>query len=144
MDKHLAKRGFTLIELLVVVCIISILLLVAIPSYQTFIQSEHRSLAQQSLMACAADIVEQKIKSGSLASLLAQYEGEKLSGLCLVRVPESGSQHYLINIAQFDGEAEFLLQASPVSSLAKEDGILTLSNYGAGCRITGSDHCLPW
>ena len=51
MNNYNAKKqlGFTLIELIIVIVIMSILTLIALPSYQTWVLKSHRSDAMSSL-----------------------------------------------------------------------------------------------
>ncbi len=51
--KPRATAGFTLIELMIVVAIIGILVSIALPSYQSYIQRGHRAAARAQLMQAA-------------------------------------------------------------------------------------------
>ncbi|MGB0964996.1 MAG: type IV pilin protein [Litorivicinus sp.] len=48
------KRGFSLIELIIAVAIMGILAIIAVPSYQDYVNDQIEGLAQQSLLELAA------------------------------------------------------------------------------------------
>ena len=58
------SRGYTLLELLVVVAIASILLALAVPSYQRHVQRSHRTDAIRSMLSIAACLERSRAGSG--------------------------------------------------------------------------------
>jgi prepilin-type N-terminal cleavage/methylation domain-containing protein len=135
-------KGVSLIELLVVIAIMGILMSVAVPSYKAIIQSNYRSLAQQSLVSCASTLMEERTRLGSWNSLIQTLSEEEKDQLCIGQVPKEGNiQYYLIVKLMASG---FELTAQPESIPAKADGKLTLVTSGLGCRITAGISCEPW
>ncbi|MFQ3197110.1 MAG: type IV pilus assembly protein PilE [Paraglaciecola sp.] len=61
------QGGFSLLELMIAVSIVGILTMIAIPSYQNYLQSSKRSAAQADLMAFAGTMERHKAVSFSYA-----------------------------------------------------------------------------
>lgn len=144
MDYLVKWRAFTLIELTIVLCIISVLLLMAIPSYREFIQRDNRSLAQQALLVCSTKVATEKVRNGDLSSLLDKGANSKLDTICQKNIPNTGKVHYELEIEIESKEGKYSLAAVPVSGLAKDDGRLSLMWNGLGCWERNSTTCESW
>lgn len=66
----LVFAGFSLIELLMVIVILSILLMVAFPSYRSIIQKQNRYAVQSEIVELASKIEMQNIVIGSYAKVI--------------------------------------------------------------------------
>lgn len=123
---RLASRGLTLVEIVVAIAIVSILLGLAVPSYQRYVQRGHRADAIRSLMEVAS--CQEMIRAGT-----GHYDTTR----CL---DDADTVRYGLRIEP-DGQAEaliFTVTATPVDRHADDDcGSLSLDNTGTR-RISGS------
>jgi len=69
------SSGFTLIELMMVVAIISILLAIAVPAYNEYVNRAHRAAAQQFLMDVAQRQEQYLLDNRQYATLLGVGAG---------------------------------------------------------------------
>ena len=135
-------KGFSLIELMTILAVMGVLASMSVPSYQSMLQQDRRKLAQQQLMSCASSLIKFRIKYGSFEML---DENMGVAGVCEVEVPIRNSKpHYSISLVANASVNNFTLIAEALSHSAKEDGDLTLSSSGLGCRVSKSDSCDPW
>lgn len=58
-----ARYGFTLIEMLIVLALMAVLVLLAVPSYEQFLQRAHRSQAISGLLQTAA--CQERLRAGT-------------------------------------------------------------------------------
>lgn len=122
--KHIPK-GFTLIELMIVITIISLLLLFAVPSYQSYIQDSRRSEAQGALTGFANAM--ERFHSNNNT-----YEGAGPAGadtgapsIYPDQTPlDSPNKHYNLTI-QSANATSYTLRATPINGQAG-DGYLEL------------------
>jgi type IV pilus assembly protein PilE len=114
------RRGFTLIEVMIVVAVIGILVGVAYPSYQDYLQKTRRADAQ-TVMLENAQALERFYITGNT------YAG---APLLADKSPKDGStRHYGITIAA--DETSFTLTATPEGSQADDRcGTMTLTHNG--------------
>jgi len=121
-----SSRGFTLLELMIAVLIISILMGLAIPSYQRYLQRGHRAEAVRLMLAVASCQERVRAATGS-------YDTTR----CL---KNPGDSHYYLSFVPADRTStmEFMLLAEPRDGDRVDDcGTLTLDHSGQ--RGVGSD-----
>jgi type IV pilus assembly protein PilE len=122
--------GFTLLELLIALLILGILLGIALPSYQRFVQRSQRAEAVRLLLAAAA--CQEHIRSSA-----GFYDTTRCS-------EHFGSESYRRRIEPADARTAtvFTLTAEP-RSIREDDACGALSLDQAGIRrITGHDSAL--
>lgn len=78
--QDIKQHGFTLIELLVTVSVASILLTVAVPSYQTFIQDSRLITQSNSLHTALSMAKSEAVKSSGLATICPSTNGTGCTG----------------------------------------------------------------
>ncbi len=123
--------GFTLIELLITMGIVGILVMVALPSYQSYVLQSHRSAAINSLLYLASQeanfFVTQNSYSATLAGLGGGYSDP-------YPVSVSGTTYYNIYVqtGSTTGTGGFILQAVPTGTQINDTtcGIFAYSNLG--------------
>jgi type IV pilus assembly protein PilE len=114
------KRGFSLLELLSVVAITGILLSLAVPAYQAYMQRGERADAIRSMIATANCLERQRANTG-------RYDTRRCD-------LANGSAGYELSITpknQADA-LEYVIMASPLGDSAWDPcGSLTLDHTGA-------------
>jgi type IV pilus assembly protein PilE len=126
------SKGFTLIELMVVVVIVSLLAMVAVPSYNTSIAKARRADAQSSLSNFANTMERYFTENGTYLGA-AGTEGTPA---------DTGSPRIFPAATPVDGETKFYnltiaaasagsytLRATPINA-QEDDGILELESTG--------------
>ena len=134
-SKHL-QSGFTLIEGMLVVAILAIVVAIAYPNYQRSVIKTKRVDMMTSLQSIASNIQAKKLAKGNYAAV--DKDKTQLTGA----YPQQGTPKlYTVDIT-LDANSDNLLgdwklTATPIiTTLMKDDGILTLDAIGIKCRGT--------
>jgi len=125
--ERLLSGGFTLLELTIVVLIISILLGLAVPSYQRYLQRGHRAEAVRMLLAAAA--CQERIRA-----VTGFYDTTR----CL---DGSGDARYRLSFVPADRASTMvftLLAEPPADSTSDDCGTLTLDQSGRRGSAVGA------
>ena len=125
--ERLLSGGFTLLELTIVVLIISILLGLAVPSYQRYLQRGHRAEAVRMLLAAAA--CQERIRA-----VTGFYDTTR----CL---DGSGDARYRLSFVPADRASTMvftLLAEPPADSTSDDCGTLTLDQSGRRGNAVGA------
>ncbi|MCK0164999.1 prepilin-type N-terminal cleavage/methylation domain-containing protein [Marinobacter sp. S6332] len=133
-----SMSGFTLIELMIVVAIIGIIAAVAVPSYQRYVESTRRAIAQADLLELS-QFMERRYSNG--------YDYRKADGtapgLPFTTQPRQGSSVFY-NYA-FDGgvgRATYVLKATPVGGQSGDScGWLKITQAGVRTNESGDADC---
>ena len=138
-------RGFTLIELMIVVAVRAVLVLVAYPSYESFLTRTRRAEAKRELLALATAQERYFTNCNAYAAALdgSQANCTGLGGGAATRTTENG--YYLISLA--GGGASYTLTATAQGAQVRDDvcGNYTLTDTGSK-SVSGSgtvETCWP-
>lgn len=130
-------KGFTLIELMIVVAIVGILAAIAYPSYQSYVESTRRSLAQADLLEIA-QFLERRYS--------ANFDYRAADGsnpiLPFTTSPRNTNEPtaYNITFPVAVTRNTFTLQAAPTTMQAGDDcGTMSLSQDGT--RTAAQNDC---
>jgi type IV pilus assembly protein PilE len=127
--------GFTVIELLIVLAVVGLLLTIAVPQYQQFLQRGHRVEAITLLTEAAA--CQERIRAGTGA-----YDPDR----CVPLTAENGHYRLTSGPGSDDTAGGYVLTATPVNP-SKDDrcGSLSLDHTGRR-RISGpaANHWACW
>ncbi len=122
---RLAKfRGFTLIELMVAVAILSILMAIAVPSYQEYVRRANKSAAQQFMLDVANREAQYLLDARSYSNSLAT--------LGLNPPPDRVDDFYTITITTPAGNPPtYTVTATPkAGTMQAGESVLTLDQAG--------------
>jgi len=103
------QTGFTLLEMLIVVAVMSMLAIVAIPSYQSYIIKARMKEASQVMMKDAQFMEKYYIQNGRYTTA-----GNAWPTLPYLTSPESGTALYRITISNNPDSSEYRLQGRPI------------------------------
>lgn len=125
------QTGFTLIELMITVTIISVLVLIAYPSYKSQLVKTSRSAAQRELLELAS--TQEKIFLNSnayTANITGAYTGTSAGGLGRASGMTTDAK-YTLSLDITVAGPTYVLTASPVSgSTQVGDGAISISESG--------------
>ena len=123
------QKGVTLIELMIAVVVVAILLSVAYPSYQSFIEQARRSDAMSSLLDAQLEQEKFRANNTTYASSVASLGVPSLS--------DGG--FYSISVTSF-GTVSFLVTATPSGAQASDDcGTFVIDQAGPNHTGTNAD-----
>lgn len=109
--------GFTMIELMVAVTLVTIVVSIAVPSYDNFIVRSNRSEGIQSLLSAAACQERLFIRNNS-------FDAAACGG-------ESSNGYYLLSVSTSNANQSFLISATPQDAQTKDScGVMTLDDRG--------------
>lgn len=127
------NRGFSLIELMAVVVVIGLLSVIAIPSYQKYVQRSQRAGAKSTLLE-AAQFME-RYRSSNFKYVDASGNAPALPGGLQVS-PNQGTKRYDIALSAVNATS-FTLTATPSGWADSLCGNLTLTNLGVKGQSVG-------
>lgn len=133
-----SMSGFTLIELMIVVAIIGIIAAVAVPSYQRYVESTRRAIAQADLLELS-QFMERRYTNG--------YDYRKADksapDLPFDTQPRQGSaKFYKYEFDGTVGRATYVLKAAPVGGQSGDScGWLKITEAGVRTSESGDADC---
>ncbi|NOY62955.1 MAG: type IV pilin protein [Gammaproteobacteria bacterium] len=122
-------QGFTLIELLVVLVIMAILLSIAVPGYQTYVDRTRRADAQAALVLLSGAMERFYTENNSYLGAANGGGNTGAPGIFNTTVPlDGGTANYNLTINAATATT-FTLRATPVG-VQDGDGLLEYTNAG--------------
>lgn len=122
------NRGFTLTEILVVVVMVGILVSIALPAYNQYVQRANRSAAQQFMLDLASRSEQYRLDARAYPIAIGTSAGE-----IDVTVPDEVSDYYSVSVAA-DNTATpptYTITADPKAGTQQEgESTLTLDSAG--------------
>lgn len=124
MNTTRLQHGFTLIELLIVLALVTLLMAVALPSYDAYVRRAHRTEARAALLQAAHRLEREATATGAypkgeLPPALATVPGGRYR---IARLPSA---------SDLEATTRFSLRAIPLGPQAQDDcGVFTLSSTG--------------
>lgn len=119
------QKGVTLVEVMIVIAVVAVLLSLAVPSYQRYLQRSHRAEAVRALLEAAACQERQRAQTG-------YYDTTRCLG--------GSTNHYHLAIAPTEQARSltYRLTAEPVTRYP-DDACGALRLDQAGTRTTSGD-----
>lgn len=109
-------KGFTLLELMIVVVMITIIVTIAIPSYQAYTKRAITAQVQQEISKISEQLERYKTKSFSYRGFDAKYLYDHSTALSSFKFPSETDAKYIISIADIS-------EASPKTLLHTDQGL---------------------
>lgn len=139
------RGGFTLIEVMITLAIVTILLAIALPSYQQYVVRSSREAVQAELIELAS--IQDKIYLNSNAytnNVITAYTGQATGGLGRAS-GASRDAKYTIAVAVPAGGASFTLTATPVTGSSQAgNGALTIDSTNTRTWADPVKGTQPW
>lgn len=110
------QHGFTLIELMVVVVLITIIMTIAIPSYQAYIKRNNTAQTQQEILRIAEQLERYKSRNFSYRGFDAKYLYKKDSSVSSISFPDEQNPKYILSIADISDK-------NPRTLLSSDNGL---------------------
>ncbi len=140
MKNKISQSGFTLIELMIVVLIISIIMMVGLPSYKQYVTKTRRVDATGNLLELSQYMERYYTENGCYHQSPCAGGGAALA-LPFNKSPKEGTTtHYNLTIPTLTATT-FTLNATPINDQLSSDtdcGTLTLSHTGVKCILAGA------
>lgn len=127
-----SNSGFTLVELMVVVVIISLLAMVAVPSYNTSVSKSRRADAQSSLSNFANTMEQYFTENGTYLGAAGTVDTPTDVGAPWIfptATPVDGESKFYNLKIQAASAGSYTLRATPINA-QEEDGILEITSTG--------------
>ncbi len=129
------NRGFSLMELMIALAIASILVSVAVPSYQGYVQKTRRGDAQGALMGLASAMERYYVDNRT-------FVGADPGTIFSDKSPIDGSETYYLLTVTNATRRDFTVAATPKGTQAKDDcGTMTLTRSGVKGAKSGAKNC---
>ncbi len=129
-------KGFTLIELMIVVSIIAILVVVAFPSYQSYVLKSHRTAAINALLYIAGQEANYYNANNVYATSIA---GLGLGYTDPYTVPSASTTYYKVAVQAGSTSSAFTLQAVPQGAQTSDTcGTYAYTNLGVKMLYSGT------
>ncbi len=133
--KKSSVGGFTLIELMITVAIIGILMVIALPSYRSYVERSNRSAAASYLLEVAnmqeRNFLDERAYATSMADLGASPPAEVSANYTVTTTADNAAT-----------PPSYLVSAAPTGNQSGDAcGTLTLNHLGVKGHTAGASRC---